>query len=372
MSSYFPTMKMKSRSNDEADDMYNVHGHVVNISRMTVLESLRRIIKAKSANQRDSLGIADFGTSDGRASFSLVKEMISIIHTEMGMGQDVLVYYNDQPMNDFNLLSKVIQGEEYGSGLTYTSTVYPVIIPRTMYGQCLPDHSLDLSISAVATHYLSKKVCQIQNGVFMVEADDSEQTLIREQGKIDWRNFVISRGRELKPGGFLITMNLSSDDNGSQPMNVHKGVPLLGSLVGDMVKEGKIAQEEYLATNQHIHYQRTAADFKEPFSSALPQIGELGLELVSVKSFKYYLKHPTFDIVNKDETEKLEYSKAIVAAIYPWMYHTLYQGLSVSRAEEKKEKIIDDYFSRLQKYAFEHSDHKPYVFYTEVVIHKRM
>lgn len=71
-----------------------------------------------------------------------------------------------------------------------------------------------------------------------------------------------------------------------------------------------------------------------------------------------------------DETEKQEYSRAIVAAVYPWMHHVLNGGLSVSRTEDEKQTIIDKYFTRLQTYAYDHSDHKQTYIYTLVVIKK--
>ncbi|XP_021339835.1 uncharacterized protein LOC110441065 [Mizuhopecten yessoensis] len=273
-------------------------------------------------------------------------------------------------MNDFNRLSKVIQGNRQDYGRTVNNNVYWVIVPRTMFEQCLPNNTLDLAISSVATHYLSKQVCQIKNGVFIGEADDIEQCLMKEQAKADWRSFVISRGRELKPGGFLITITTSSNENDDKLLQLDGGFLSLGSIVSDMARESIISQEEYLGTNFHCHYLRKPADFEEPFTSALPEVRELGLELVSVKTTKHYPRHSTFDIVNKDEAEQLEYSRTIVASIYPWIHHVLCGGLSVSRTEDEKQTIIDEFFTRLQTYAFDHSDHKPTHIYTQVVIKK--
>ncbi|XP_021375973.1 uncharacterized protein LOC110464851 [Mizuhopecten yessoensis] len=151
---------------------------------------------------------------------------------------------------------------------------------------------------------------------------------------------------------------------------IENGQIQLGRIVSDMAKEGIITQEEYLATNFDSYYLRTAADFTEPFTDVIPEVGKLGLELVSMKSFKHYLPNPAFDIINKDETEKLEYSRQIVANVYPWMHHVLEGGLSISRTENEKQIIIDQYFNRLQKYAFAHSDFKPLIIFTEVVIKK--
>ncbi|XP_033730562.1 probable S-adenosylmethionine-dependent methyltransferase At5g38780 [Pecten maximus] len=321
-------MKMKSRFTGGVDDMYNVHGHAGNLCREAILEGLV-----------EPVTIADFGTADGRAALSIINEMI---------------------------------GNTQNPGLTLTGNVYPVMIPRTMYEQCLPDNTIDLAISAAATHYLSKQVCQIKNGVFIDEADDEQQELMREQGKTDWRDFVISRGRELKPGGFLIVLNASSNDSEEMSSTNKKGKLLLGGIVSDMAREGIITQEEYLATNFHVHYLRKAVDFKEPFTGTLPEIGELGLELVSMKSIKYYTPNPTVDIVDKDMVDKLKYSQWIVAMVYPWFYHVIHGGLSDSRTKDEKETIIAQYFSRLQKFAFDNSDFKPYLIFTEIVIKKNM
>ncbi|XP_069129345.1 uncharacterized protein [Argopecten irradians] len=133
-----------------------------------------------------------------------------------------------------------------------------------------------------------------------------------------------------------------------------------------MASEQIITQEEYLATNFNTHYRRKAEDFKEPFCSALPEVEVLGLELVSLTSFKHYTSNPT--TVNKDTANKMEYSRWIRSMVYPWFYHAVYNGLSTSRTEIEKQRIIDQYFGRLQKHASEHCDYKPVIIFTKVVI----
>ncbi|XP_033758377.1 probable S-adenosylmethionine-dependent methyltransferase At5g37990 [Pecten maximus] len=109
--SSFPTMKMNSRFRGDVDDMYNVHGHAGNHCHEAILKGLGRIINSRSGNKPvQPVAIADFGTADGRASRSLINEMIDEIQTGLGKNQPIVVYYNDQPKNDFNLLSKTIQG----------------------------------------------------------------------------------------------------------------------------------------------------------------------------------------------------------------------------------------------------------------------
>ncbi|XP_033758828.1 uncharacterized protein LOC117341103 [Pecten maximus] len=146
----------------------------------------------------------------------------------------------------------------------------------------------------------------------------------------------------------------------------------MGRIVSDMVREGKVTREEYLAANWNGYLGRTAEDFKEPFTSDLPEIRELGLELVSIRSVKHYTLQQIFHNVNKDTTDKLKYSERIVAMVYPWLHHAIYRGLSDSRTEDEKEMITDQYFRRIQTYAFEHSDYKPYLVFTEVVMKRNL
>ncbi|XP_069108592.1 uncharacterized protein [Argopecten irradians] len=246
------------------------------------------------------------------------------------------------------------------------------MIPRTMYEQCLPDNSVDLAISTVAIHYLSKQVCPIKHGVTFEEADEEERQLMSEQGEADWRAFVLSRGRELKPGGAVIVLSASCNDKGKLPSFFDEGHSVLGRIVSDMVGEGIITQDEYRATNLYILHGRTEYDFRKPFTSGLPDIKELGLELVTTNISSWHLPHRIFDIIDKDTTGKQEYSQMIVSMMFPWMHHVLYGGLSNSRSEEEKEQIITQYFDRLQTYAYNHSDSKPSIFFTEVVIKKNI
>ncbi|XP_069128806.1 uncharacterized protein [Argopecten irradians] len=337
------------------------------------------LIQSRLDNPRvQPIHIADFGTADGRASISLINDIIEFIHFNLGKEQPIVVYYNDQPQNDFNLLSNVIQDNTTALKLTGTEHIYQVMVSRDMYGQCLPDNTLDLAISSAATHYLSKQVCQIKNGVFLHEADEEEQKLMKEQGKLDWRTCVVSRGRELKPGGFLVTMNSSTNEHDEIFSVVENGTLQLGRMVSEMASEQIISQDEYLAMNFNSHYHRKEEDFKEPFCCALPEENELGLELVSMKAFKRYAPNPTIDFANKggmcskdtNTTDKMEYSRWIRSMVYPWFYHALYNGLSTTRTEEEKQSVIDQYFSRLQKHAFEHCDFKPFLLFTQVVIKK--
>ncbi|XP_069136550.1 uncharacterized protein [Argopecten irradians] len=360
MASNFPTMKMNSRYRGEKDDMYNAHGHAGNMCREVILDNLGRILLSRPRQSPvQPVNIADFGTADGNASLSLIKEMIDVVHTHLGDQHPIVVYYNDHSKNDFNLLSKVIQGTGQEPGLV-TGNVYPMMIPRTMYEQCLPDNSVDVAISTVATHYLSKRVCQIKNGIMFEEADEEERKMIREQGKTDWRAFVLSRGRELKPGGALVVLTVSSNGHGEMSSVFYHGQSVFGRIVSDMTTEGILTQKEYLATNFHVFYGRNEDDFREPFTSGLPDIKKLGLELVSIKlTTRHYNTHTT---------DKLKYSQMIVAMVIPWMHHVVYGGLSNSRSEKEKEEIISQYFDRLQTYAYNHSDFIPYMFFTEVVI----
>ncbi|XP_060079251.1 uncharacterized protein LOC132558673 [Ylistrum balloti] len=217
---------------------------------------------------------------------------------------------------------------------------------------------------------INKSLCNIKDGVFLEEADDEDRTLIEEQARKEWSTFVVSRGRELKPGGYLVVVTPSCNEGNTSTCHIAGGPMQLGGLVRNMYKEGLITEDEYLNTNFNTHYLRTEVDFREPFTHSHSEVTGLGLEMVSVRGSKHYVHHPVYDIVDKDAKEKEQYAEHIVAGIRPWLYYVIYGGLNQSRTETEKQTIVEEYFNRVYRHAYSNSNHKPYMVVSEVVIRK--
>ncbi|XP_069124149.1 uncharacterized protein [Argopecten irradians] len=351
--------------------MYAANGYSLYLSQATILDCVEKICKRQSAHV--PLTIADFGTADGRTSLQLLNNAIVTAKEQSGVAKPVMIYHEDQSFNDFNLLYRVVRGEEDEgqSGLTFSVNVYQAVIGRTMYEQCLPNNSVDIAFSSLTVHNLSRRPCRIEGGVLSCDGTDEEKALIKEQSSKDWEQFVYVRGKELSPGGYLVVLNCGVDKTGKELLSIQGGMPRLGKLLGTMLHDCLITEEEFLNTNFDVDIYRTEEDHSYPFTHG-DKLTEMGLELVSVRSFINKLEHHTFDIVDKDEATKAEYAERVVAGIKPWFYHVVYNGLSSKRSAEERTRLTDIYFDRMRAFAYDNHGGRTEIPLVETVVRKRL
>ncbi|XP_033733118.1 uncharacterized protein LOC117322354 isoform X2 [Pecten maximus] len=351
--------------------MYAANGYSLYLSQATILDCVERICKRQSAHV--PITVADFGTADGRTSLQLLNNVIATTQELSGVAKPVMIYHEDQTNNDFTLLYRVIQGteDEGQGGLKLSSNVFQAAVGRSMYEQCLPNNSVDISFSSIAVHNLSRRPCRIEGGVSSCDGTEKEKTKIKEQSARDWEQFVYMRGKELSPGGYLVVLNLGADKDGKGVSPIKGGYPQLGKLLSKMLHDGLITQEEFLDANFDVDIYRTEEDHSRPFTQG-DRLTQMGLELVSVRSFTNWLEHHTFDIVHKDEATKAEYAERVVAGIKPWFYHVIYNGLSKTRPLEERTRLTDLYFDRMRAFAHDNHGGKTQIPLVETVVRKRL
>ena len=151
-----------------------------------------------------TIGIADYGVSQGRHSRVPVAAAIAARRARIGADRPVVVSHVDLPTNDFTSLFTLLEGDP-ASYLAGRSGVFPAAIGRSHFGQVLPPASVDLGGSANALHWLSGNPCPVPDhgwGVF--SADPAVRAAIDAQLDADWANFLQARACELRPGGQLI------------------------------------------------------------------------------------------------------------------------------------------------------------------------
>jgi hypothetical protein len=90
--------------------------------------------------------------------------------------------YTDLPRNDFSQVFRVIHGQtEIRSYYNEINNLY-VTASRTSFHQAiLPPNTLNLQLSATASHYLSASQCHITNPVHMVGTIGEVCTAFEEQ-----------------------------------------------------------------------------------------------------------------------------------------------------------------------------------------------
>ncbi|XP_060076536.1 uncharacterized protein LOC132556164 [Ylistrum balloti] len=369
-------MKRYSTMVDSYDDkfgsgMYAANGYSLYLSQSTILRCIEEICKRQSVHM--PITIADFGTADGRTSLNLLNNAITTIQEMSGAAKPVMIYHEDQATNDFNLLYRVIEGteDEGQDRLKLSSSVFQAAIGRSMYEECLPNNSVDLAFSSIVVHNLSRRPCRIEGGTLSCDGNEKEKALIKEQSAKDWERFVYLRGKELSPGGYLVVLNCGVDKTGKNLHPISGGMPRLGKLLNTMLQDGLITQEEFLDANFDVDIYRTEEDHSRPFTHG-GMAKQLGLELVSVRSFINTLQHPTFDIVDKDAAAKAEYAERVVAGIKPWFYHVIYNGLSEKRPHEERKQLTDLYFDRMRAFAYDNHAGGTEIPLVETVVRKRL
>jgi len=151
-----------------------------------------------------TIGMADYGASQGRNSMAPVAAAIDALRPRIGADRPIAVSHIDLPSNDFASLFGLLDSDP-ASYLTGRANVFPAAIGRSHFGQVLPAHSVDLGWSANALHWMSRHPCVVPDhgwGVF--SADTAVRAAIDRQLDEDWAHFLQARRRELRPGGRLV------------------------------------------------------------------------------------------------------------------------------------------------------------------------
>ena len=103
----------------------------------------------------------------------------------------------------FDLLRSIYTGQVPGpkSYLKAFPNVYASACGTSFYDQCYPDGTVNFAFSAFAFHYLSKKPCDVTDGIHhtMITCPKEQETF-REQAAKDWETILLNRATEMAPG----------------------------------------------------------------------------------------------------------------------------------------------------------------------------
>ncbi|XP_033758215.1 benzoate carboxyl methyltransferase-like [Pecten maximus] len=349
----------------EYGGMLATNGHSLYKSRDVIMDCLDKIFADFEVTSQPLITVADVGTSDGSTSLNLLNDIIDKIRVDSGQCRELMIYYTDLPGNNFNRMFSVLQ-----AGLHFGPDVFYAAVGRTMFEKCLPDNSTDLIFSSIAAMYLSKRPCQLKDGCYPRQENLEEMKAYHDQATLDWKTFLVMRGRELRRGGYLVVLNIGITKQGETTIHLKGGFGTLGHVLKRMVADGLITEDEFLDCNTLFELNRTEDDYALPFTENDKDLLETGLELVSTRSFVNKLNHPSFEVADKDDATKTVYADRIVAGIKPWLYAIVYNGLSDRRSQRERESLAEIYFSRLWDFAYQNDDQIPQLALVEIVAKK--
>ncbi|KAH9087945.1 hypothetical protein LEN26_019721 [Aphanomyces euteiches] len=122
---------------------------------------------AKNAAGKSRYTILDLGASQGRNSLQLVHHVIKHLDASLpsNASPDILVLHEDQPSNDFaTLLDTLISP---ASHIYARPNIYTGVISKSFYEQVMPTAAVDIAVSYISAHWLSKTPAPLPGDVVM-------------------------------------------------------------------------------------------------------------------------------------------------------------------------------------------------------------
>ena len=325
--------------------------HVIDAATPMVLDAIKDL---PDASLKQGFTLSDMGCADAGTSLSMVASAIdAVFHRVPDI--PVTIVYTDQPRNDFNALITNIHGlGPFDTYLDDRSNIFPLVSGTSFYRQILPSGSLNLGFSATAMHWLSNKVCNISNHVQAVGAEGSELGVYREQAHQDWRQILLHRANELKPGGKLVLINFGIDDQGRYLGNTG-GINMFDTFNQiwlAFLDQGRITVDEY--ENMTLpQYYNSVEEFSAPLVDPGEEVYQAGLRLDHIDT--RIVKCPfAEDFKQHGNAEK--FAEDYIPTIRSWNESIFFNALTPERPLEQRREIIEDYYARYQTMVRENPD----------------
>jgi hypothetical protein len=222
--------------------------------------------------------IADYGAASGHNSMVPMSAAIAVLRRRIASDRAVCVIHTDVPDNDFAVLFRAIENDpdSYRRG---TAAVFSSAVGQSFYEQILPANSVTLGWSSWAVQWLSRTPGPIPDQIqISCSSDGAARVAYAKQAAEDWRQFLIHRASELRPGGRLVVITMALKDDGDFGYELLMPA-LYGSLL-DLVGEGLLKESE-VERMVIPTVGRRRADFLAPFGSS-GQFGSLAVEMADV------------------------------------------------------------------------------------------
>jgi len=313
--------------------------HVIDAATPMVVDAIESLSRESIA---DGFTLSDMGTADAGTSLSMVAKVIDVVSTRAPEAP-ITIVYADQPRNDFNALMTNVYGlGTFESYLEKRADIFPLVSGTTFYKQIVPAGTLDIGFSATAMHWMSTKVCNISDHVQAVGAEGAELEAFRAQAHRDWRQILLRRAAELKPGGKLILINFARDNEGRYLGNTG-GVNMFDTfnlIWQSFLEQNRITREEY--ENMTLpQYYNTLEEFSAPLQDSSEAVYQAGLRLDHIDT---RIVRCPFAESFAEHGDAARFAEAYIPTIRSWNESIFFNALSAERPLEERRRIIEDYY----------------------------
>ncbi|XP_071090388.1 uncharacterized protein [Haliotis cracherodii] len=315
-------------------------------------------VKSIPFTAKDSVfNIGDYGAADGSASMAIIGQMLATLKDQHGPEAQFQVIYEDLEVNDFNSLFKRMSGiiPEPPSYFLEMDNVYVLAAGTNFYKQCVPSNSMHFIMSMLAVHWLSKTPTNFKDSIYKYpESSAEEKMALEKQSEVDFETFLLWRSRELKKGGLLVIYagcEYEDGNSGKVKYLSETFITVLTEVWKEYRESGKISKEEFLNTNLSVCL-HSMSQLRKPFDDKMSAVSKSGLCLLSAET----VIHPDIFYTTwrekKDKEgidDREEFARMLKSAHRNWSNSTFMNGLSDSRPQEEKKKIVDELYDNVEK-----------------------
>ncbi|KAJ6726188.1 METHYLTRANSFERASES SUPERFAMILY PROTEIN putative-RELATED [Salix purpurea] len=274
--------------------------------------------------------LADLGCSVGPNTFFHVQDLLEAIKQKYEMQfrtsqtPEFQVFFNDQPMNDFNTLFNNLQQERQ---------YFAAGVPGSFYDRLFPESFLHFVHCSTSLHWLSKLPEQLldknspawnRGRIHYTNAPNEVVSAYASQFARDMENFLSVRSKELVSGGMVVIIS-QGIPNGMLYSELQNGVMFecMSLSLMDMVEEGTVSEAQ-------------VDSFNLPFYAASP---EEMTEIVERNGF--------FSIERMELNDPAAWLKRRIN-IPEWVVHVR-AAMEKSFSKHFGREVPDELFDRLTK-----------------------
>lgn len=162
------------------------------------------------AGETPTIGVADFGCSEGRNSIIALNTAVAALRNRTA--RPIQTIHSDLPSNDYARLFEMLRPN--GRSVFDFAETYSAVVVGSFYDQLLPPRSLHVATTFNSLGYLSRRPIDrlanhvVANGPSTPDAggsvSDNERAAFLAQIEADMERFLTARAAELVPGGLLL------------------------------------------------------------------------------------------------------------------------------------------------------------------------
>src|SRR5215207_7520199 len=282
--------------------------------------------------------VADCGAAQGRNSLEPMRLAVERLRRRTSVSIPIVVVHTDLPQNDFGSLFALVEGSPE-SYLRSVDNAFTLAAGKSFYERIFPDGFLLLGWTAISVHWLSRVPCDIPDHIYAQRAGQGVREAYAEQASEDWRRFLGHRVRELRPGGELIVVAVTTDGTGStggESLMDLTNEPLLA-----MVDAGFVRPEEYRRMNLPA-YHRTMEEFTEPLRS-----GALAEDLILKEAIRAEFPDHLWPEY-KQRRDAMAFAASYTEFMRAFTEAPLFAGLDADRTFADRERLANGYFERMR------------------------